>query len=71
MRKLTDAAGISLGEGMEEALARMEQGEDPDKIEAEMGELLSEDSLGFDSKKKKGRKKSEDKPEIDETLYEL
>ncbi|MCL4244911.1 MAG: zinc ribbon domain-containing protein [Candidatus Dadabacteria bacterium] len=71
MRKLTDAAGISMGEGMEEALARMERGEDPDSIEAEMGELLSEDSFGLDSKKKKGRKKSEDKPEIDETLYEL
>ena len=71
MRKLTDAAGISMGEGMEEALARLERGEDPDKIEAEMGDLLSEDSFEFDSKKKKGRKKSEEKPEIDETLYEL
>lgn len=72
MRKLTDAAGISMGEGMEEALARMERGEDPDMIEAEMGELLSEDSFEFDSKKKKkGRKKHDDKPEIDETLYEL
>jgi hypothetical protein len=49
----------------------LERGEDPDKIEAEMGELLSEDSFEFDSKKKKGRKKSGDKPEIDETLYEL
>jgi putative FmdB family regulatory protein len=71
MRKLTDAAGISMGEGMEEALARMERGEDPDSIEAEMGELLSEDSFELDSKKKKGRKKSDNKPEIDETLYEL
>ena len=71
MRKLTDAAGISMGEGMEEALARLERGEDPDSIEAEMGELLSGDSFEFDSKKKKGRKKSDNKPEIDETLYEL
>ena len=29
MRKLTDATGLSLGEKMEEALARMEKGEDP------------------------------------------
>lgn len=71
MRKLTDAAGISMGEGMEEALARMERGEDPDKIEAEMGQLLEQDSFEFGSKKKKGRKKTDDKPEIDETLYEL
>jgi len=71
MRKLTDAAGISMGEGMEEALARMERGEDPDKIEAEMGQLLEEESFEFTSGKKKGRKKTDDKPEIDETLYEL
>jgi putative FmdB family regulatory protein len=71
MRKLTDAAGISMGEGMEEALARMERGEDPDKIEAEMGQLLEEESFEFTSGKKKKRKKTDDKPEIDETLYEL
>ena len=71
MRKLTDAAGISMGEGMEEALARMERGEDPDKIEEELGDLLSEDSLQFGSKKKKGAGKTVSKPKVDETLYEL
>lgn len=71
MRKLTDAAGISLGEGMEEALERMERGEDPDKIEEEMGDLLDDDSFRFDTKKKKGGKKAVSKPEVDETLYEL
>ena len=40
MRKLTDATGLSLGSGMEEALSRLEKGEDPDRIEAEMGDLL-------------------------------
>ena len=40
MRKLTDATGLSLGAGMEEALHRLEKGEDPDRIEAEMGDLL-------------------------------
>ena len=34
MRKLTDMTGLNLGPGMEEALAKMESGEDPDKIEA-------------------------------------
>jgi len=71
MRKLTDAAGISLGEGMEEALSRMEKGEDPDKIEEELGDLLGEDSFQFESKKKKGAKKTSPKPRVDETLYEL
>ena len=40
MRRLTDMTGMKLGEGMQEALSRMEKGEDPDKIEAEMGDLL-------------------------------
>jgi putative FmdB family regulatory protein len=71
MRKLTDAAGISMGEGMEEALARMERGEDPEKIEEDLGGLLGEDSFQFESKKKKGAKKTSHKPRVDETLYEL
>lgn len=40
MRKLSDMTGMELGPGMREALRRMEQGEDPDRIEAEMGSLL-------------------------------
>ena len=40
MRKLTEATGLKMGSGMEEALARMERGEDPERIEAEMGDLL-------------------------------
>ena len=34
MRKLTDATGLTLGAGMEEALQRLEKGDDPDQIEA-------------------------------------
>ena len=32
MRRLCDTTGLNLGSGMEEALRRMEAGEDPDKI---------------------------------------
>ena len=71
MRKLTDAAGISLGEGMEEALSRMEKGEDPDKIEEELGDLLSDESFSFESKKGKRSTKDRARPNVDETLYEL
>ena len=46
MRKLFDATGLPLGGGMEEALRRMEAGEDPEKIEEEMGEVLEGDPLG-------------------------
>jgi len=70
MRKLTDATGLNLGPGMEEALSRMEKGEDPEKIEAEMGDLLEgEDPFLFGAKQTKGSKKP--KPRVDETLYDL
>jgi putative FmdB family regulatory protein len=40
MRRLFDAAGLKLGDGMAEAIRRMEAGEDPDAIEAELGDVL-------------------------------
>jgi hypothetical protein len=39
MRKLTDMTGIRLGEKMEDALSRMEAGEDPEVIEQELGDI--------------------------------
>ncbi len=70
MRKLTDAAGMNLGPGMEEALSRMEQGEDPDRIEQEMGDLLEgEEPFLFEGKKTRGKRR--EKPRVDETLYDL
>ncbi len=71
MRKLTDMMGIKLGEAMEEALRRMEKGEDPEKIEEEMGEILEqEDPFVLEGKSKKHSKYSRP-PEVDEKLYEL
>ena len=70
MRKLTDMTGLELGSGMEEALRRMEAGEDPEQIEAEMGDLLEEeDPLVVQGQRKSGRRKPP--PRKDETLYEL
>ncbi|MBI5741016.1 MAG: zinc ribbon domain-containing protein [Nitrospirae bacterium] len=70
MRKLSDATGVSMGSGMEEALRRLERGEDPEKIEAEMGDLLEgEEPFILEDKGKKGGRKQ--KPVVDETLYEL
>jgi len=40
MKRLTELTGLPLGQGMEEALHRLEAGEDPDEIEADLGELL-------------------------------
>jgi putative FmdB family regulatory protein len=72
MRKLTDMTGLELGAGMHEALKRMEAGEDPDAIEAEMGDLLEEEEP-FQLPEKKGGTKAARKPAPirDEKLYDL
>lgn len=70
MRKLTDMTGLNLGPGMEEALARMEAGEDPEKIEDEMGDIL-EGEEPFDFKKKSMRAQKYLPPKVDEKLYDL
>ena len=72
MRKLTDMTGMELGPGMQEALKRMEAGEDPDAIEAEMGDLL-EGEEPFLMPEKKGGKPGTKRaaPRRDDTLYDL
>ncbi len=70
MKKLSEAAGLDLKPEMEEALNRIERGEDPEKIEEEMGDLL--DSENLFSLEGMGRKKSKQSaPCVDETLYDL
>jgi hypothetical protein len=71
MRKLSHMTGMELGGPMEEALQRMEAGEDPDQIEADMGDLLDgEDAFQFAGKKGKlGRRRPA--PKKDDTLYDL
>jgi len=71
MRKLTDMTGLELGPRMNEALKRMEKGEDPDQIEAEMGDLLEEeDPFILPDKKGKGGK-AKKPPVKDDTLHDL
>jgi putative FmdB family regulatory protein len=71
MRKLSDVTGLKMGSGMEEALSRMERGEDPEKIEAEMGDLLEGEEPFLLESTTKGSKSKKPKPKVDETLYEL
>ena len=70
MRKLSEAAGLKMGTEMEEALARLERGEDPDAVEAEMGDLLEGEEPFLSGEKKKGGGRR-GAPRVDETLYEL
>jgi putative FmdB family regulatory protein len=70
MRRLSQKTGLALGDRMEEALSRLEAGEDPDAVEQEMGDLLEgEEPFSLEALKKKGR--GPRPPARDETLYEL
>ena len=77
MRKLYGAMGMELGSGMEEAIRRMEAGEDPDAIEEEMGDVLEgEDPFSGAGGKKAGGglralRRRMLRPKVDDTLYEL
>jgi hypothetical protein len=72
MRKLSDMTGLKLGAGMDEALSRMERGEDPEQIEAEMGDLLEgEDPFELPEKKGGEMKAKRPAPTKDENLYDL
>jgi putative FmdB family regulatory protein len=71
MEKLTDMTGMELGPGMQEALQRMKNGEDPETIEAEMGDLMeAEDPFLLPAKKGKTTRRRLP-PKHDETLYDL
>ena len=70
MRKLTEMTGMKMGPGMEEAISRLERGEDPDQIEAEMGDLL-ENEDPFILKKIAGSLSKKNKPNRDDTLYDM
>jgi putative FmdB family regulatory protein len=72
MRKLYAATGMKLGAGMEEAIRRMEAGEDPDAIEEQMGDLLEgEEELTAGAAGLKGFRRKFLPPAHDDTLYEL
>lgn len=72
MRKLTNAAGVSLGPRMEEAIRRMEKGEDPNRIEEEMGDMLEdEEPFAIEESKGKKRSRSRSAPRVDSKLYDL
>ena len=70
MQRLTEATGMSLSPGMEEALRRMEAGEDIEKIDAEMGDIL-EGEEPFGPKEKPAGPRKRPPPRVDEKLYDL
>ncbi len=74
MRKFSAMTGMDLGEEAQEAMRRLEAGEDPEQIEAEMGDLFGEgDNLDglFGKGKMAEIKRRLAPPEHDDTLYTL
>ncbi len=72
MRKISDMTGMKLGDSMYEAMKRMENGQSPDEIEADMGDILESDDMPL-VPGKKGKSGKSNPAEIfrDETLYDL
>lgn len=78
MRKLGDSMGLRFGPAMEEAIRRLEAGEDPDQIEEDLGDALEEEEPVFEGQEKP-QKASRLKqlarkllpPRVDPTIYDL
>jgi len=72
LRKLYDASGLGLGPSLEEAIRRMEAGEDPDTVEEELGDALEkEDPFSGGSPDVRAIRRRLRPPEVDETLHDL
>ncbi len=69
MKKMFETTGLKMGDAMEEALKRMEAGEDPEKIEEEMGDIFEDESALFALNKKRFKKLLP--PKQDSNLYPL
>jgi len=76
MRKFSHMTGLEFGGGIEEALGRIEAGEDPEAIETEMGDRLeNEEPFVLPSKGTAGEDPREPAkrgaPRHDKTLYDM
>ena len=68
LRKLSKTLGVKMNDRVEEAMFKVEAGEDPEEVVSEIVEELSPESF-FEQKKPTG--KQSEKIRYDETLYEL
>lgn len=73
MRKLSQSTGMEFGGAMEEAIRRMEAGEDPEAIEEELGDQLDQEEPLF--RQSGGSLKQVVRhirpPRVDEKIYDL
>ena len=74
MRKVMDQAGIEWGDGVEEAIGRLEAGDDTDVIEATLDNLFDDDANQFSAKPRNMLNVTRRKylpPRTDPVLYDL
>lgn len=74
MKRLYDTAGLPMTSALEEAIRRMEAGEDPEEVEADLGSALDEDPLLGEAGAEgpaKGPRRRFLPPRRDPELYEL
>ena len=69
MRKLSNMTGLKLGDKMEEALSRIESGEDPEAVGQEMEDLDENDLFKVDGGGKGSSRRAA--PTRDETIYDM
>jgi len=71
MRRFSKMTGMEFNEGMQAALSRLEAGEDPEKIETEMGgDMEGEDPFVMPGQGRKGHSRRLP-PAHDANLYEM
>jgi putative FmdB family regulatory protein len=74
IRKVMDQAGIQWGAGVEEAIGRLEEGDDPDDIEATLGNSFDNDANPFSVKSRNmlgAIRRKYLPPKTDPALYDL
>jgi putative FmdB family regulatory protein len=71
MRKVFEATGMPMNAGMAEAMRRLEAGENPDKIEEEMGDVFEGDPLSAEPARPSRGLRRLPPPSVDPTLYDL
>lgn len=71
MRRFSDMSGMPLGGTMEEALSRMESGEDPESIERELGDSLGAEDPFAQGEKKAGGSPKKARPLRDAKIYPM
>lgn len=73
MRRLYETTGMKMTPTMEEAMRRMESGEDPDRIEDDIGDFLEDEDPFAKAPPRRWRdlKRRYLPPRVDKTLYDL